>query len=106
MQDPEDGYTEQDYDSKRNGHGPMKSTLAVRHQESVLMLTQETQTENRSLIKYLLTLINETMMRQLQDQANRISKEEFDEALEQFQQVIPNVYDQVKEQSDTFFVEE
>ena len=33
----------------------------------VLMLTQETQTENRSLIKYLLTLINETMMKQLED---------------------------------------
>ena len=38
--------------------------MASKHQAgSVLMLTQETQTENRSLIKYLLTLINETMMK-------------------------------------------
>lgn len=34
-----------------------------------LMLTQETQTENRTLIKYLLTLINETIMRQIEEQS-------------------------------------
>ena len=36
---------------------------------AVLMLPQQTQTENRSFIKHLLTLINEAIMRQLEDKA-------------------------------------
>ena len=70
------------------------------------MLTQETQTENKSLIKYLLTLINETMMRQLEDQSVRMTKEEFQENVEQLTKLIPNVYNQVKQKSDTFFIDE
>jgi len=70
----------------------------------VLMLTQQTQTENRSLIKQLLTLINETIMQQLSEQAARMSKEEFEEAVDLLKQTVPTVYDKVRAQSDTFFI--
>jgi len=68
------------------------------------MLTQQTQTENRSLIKQLLTLINETIMQQLSEQAARMSKEEFEEAVDLLKQTVPTVYDKVRAQSDTFFI--
>ena len=75
-------------------------------QNSVLMLTQETQTENRSLIKYLLTLINETIMKQLEAQSIMMTQEDFHKTVKQLSEAIPNVYEQVKQQSDTFFIDE
>ena len=57
------------------------------------MLTQETQTENRILIKQILTLINEAMMKQLESKSLQMSKEEFDETVAEFKLAIPSVYD-------------
>lgn len=71
-----------------------------------LMLTQETQTENRSLIKYLLTLINDTIMRQIEEQSVQMTNQQFKETVDLYKEAIPSVYNQVKEQSDTFFVEQ
>ena len=73
---------------------------------SVLMLTQETQTENRTLIKYLLTLINETIMKQLEEQSVRMTKEDFQLQVDHYTQAIPQVYENVRNKSDQFFVEE
>ena len=70
-----------------------------------LMLTQETQTENRTLIKQLLTLINETLMQQLQEQSVRMSVQDFQETVNQFRAAIPAVYEQIREKSETFFMD-
>ena len=72
---------------------------------SVLMLTQETQTENRILIKQILTLINEAMMKQLESKSLQMSKEEFDETVAEFKLAIPSVYDQIKKKSESYFIE-
>ena len=45
------------------------------------MLTQETQTENRLLIKQILTTINETMSKQMESKSLQMNKEKFDETV-------------------------
>ena len=50
--------------------------------EEVLKLPQSTQTENRSFIKYLLTLINEAIMRRIEHQSIQMSKDEFKDAID------------------------
>lgn len=59
------------------------------------MLEQTTQTENRSFIKYLLHLINETITAQLE--AQMLTKEQYLAALDRFSGAIPEVYNQVKD---------
>ena len=46
------------------------------------------------------------MMRHLEEQSINMSQEEFHEHLDAYKAVIPQVYNQVKGQSDTFFVEQ
>lgn len=48
----------------------------------VLMIPQQTQTENRSFIKYLLNLINEAMTHQLDMQM--MSKDQYLSTIEKF----------------------
>ena len=69
------------------------------------MLTQETQTENRLLIKQILTQINEAMAKQFEKKSLQMKKEEFDETVAQYKQAIQGVYDQNKKKSDTYFIE-
>ena len=45
-------------------------------------------------------------MQQLERQSVQMTKEEFDEQVEQLKEAIPAVYDQVKDKSDTFFIEQ
>ena len=45
------------------------------------MLTQETQTENRLLIKQILTQISEAMAKQFEKKSLQMKKEEFDETV-------------------------
>ena len=45
------------------------------------MLTQETQTENRLLIKQILTTINETMSKQMESKSLQMNKEKFEETV-------------------------
>ena len=45
------------------------------------MLTQETQTENRILIKQILTTINETMSKQMESKSLQMNKEKFEETV-------------------------
>ena len=71
---------------------------------AVLMLPQATQTENRSFIKYLLNLINEAITQQLERQI--ISKEQYLHTLEKFKNAIPEVYNNVKDSADSFFIKE
>ena len=68
------------------------------------MLPQSTQTENRSFIKYLLRLINETMVKNLEERAIEMSGDEFAQTYNKFAHVTQDVYNQIKGQSDTFFI--
>ena len=45
-------------------------------------------------------------MKQLERQSVQMTKEEFEEQVEQLKEAIPAVYDQVKGKSDTFFIEQ
>jgi hypothetical protein len=68
------------------------------------MLPQATQTENRSFIKYLLNLINESITNSLEKQI--ISKEQYLQTLEKFKNAIPEVYNAVKDSADSFFLKD
>ena len=46
------------------------------------------------------------MMKHLEEQSINMSQEQFHEHLNAYKSVIPDVYDQVKGQSDTFFVQQ
>ena len=44
------------------------------------------------------------MMRQLEEQSLKMTQEQFHETLDNYKAVIPDVYNRVKDQSDTFFI--